>query len=593
MDHRKEKLLVLRLALIRAGINVYIIPLADIHLQEYVPDHWNIVRWLTGFTGSSAIVIITQDIAELWTDSRYLIQAENELAGSGFCLVKSSLTRDKSSIDWLGELIPEKSTVGFDGRIVSVNFFRRLYKRLEYKDVSFADDVDLIDEIWTDRPGMPSSAIWKHPLNFSGMHRSAKIARVRKLMKQRNISLHFLTSPDDIMWLLNLRGNDLMFSPVALSFAIIAIDRVYFFVDQSRLPPDIAAELILSGIVILPYGDFTKVLESFGKESFILINPVRFSVTARNIIPDYHYIIEDENITSLLKAVKNETEIRHIYETMIKDGLALVRFFIYLENNTGNLHMTEMSLAARLEEMRSMEDGFLGSSFAAIVALNDHASLPHYTPVTETDVRIREPGILLIDSGGHYLGGTTDITRTICLGTPAPGQKRDFTLVLKGHIRLAGSKFPAGTKGYQLDILAREALWQAGMDYGHGTGHGVGYCLNVHEGPHSISPASGRTALKTGMLISNEPALYREGEYGIRTENLMLCCEDEETEFGRFLRFETLSLCYIDKSLIDRSMLNDEEIAWLNGYHAMVFDRLGPWLNNDEKKWLREKTGKL
>ncbi|NLN30749.1 MAG: aminopeptidase P family protein [Bacteroidales bacterium] len=588
-----KKLSALRLAMIRAGINVYIIPLADNHLQEYVPGHWNIVRWLAGFTGSAGILLITEDIAELWTDSRYLIQAEKELAGSGFSLVRSSLFRDKNSFVWLEELIPERSTVGFDGRIVSVNFYRRLRKSLEYKNINFVDNADLVEGIWTDRPGRPSAAIWNHPPEFSGADRSAKIARVRDLMKQRNISLHLLTSPDDIMWLLNLRGNDIKYNPVALSFAIIAPDQVCFFVDQSRLPPDIAAELKLSGVTVLPYGDFKKTLESLEKKLFILASPAGLSVAVCNSIPGSLYIIEGDSIPSLLKARKNSTEIRNIYETMIKDGLALTRFFIYLESNTGSTHITEMSLAARLEEMRSMEDGFLGPSFPAIVAFNEHAALPHYTPVADTDTRITGQGILLLDSGGHYLGGTTDITRTVCFGTPTAVQKRDFTLVLKGHIRLAGSKFPAGTKGYQLDTLAREALWHAGMDYGHGTGHGVGYCLNVHEGPCSISPAPGRTALEAGMVMSNEPALYREGEYGIRTENLMLCCEDEETAFGRFLRFETLSLCYIDKTLIDKTMLDDQEIAWLNGYHDRVYNKLSPWLNTDERKWLRKKTEKL
>ncbi|HQH23946.1 MAG TPA: aminopeptidase P family protein [Bacteroidales bacterium] len=588
-----KKLSALRLAMFQAGINVYIIPLADNHLQEYVPAHWNIVRWLTGFTGSAGILAITADRAELWTDSRYLIQAENELSGSGFTLAASSSFRGKNSIDWLESLIAGKSMVGFDGRIVSVNFYRNLHKRLVYKNVSFVDDADLIGGIWKDRPGMPSSAIWKHPPEFSGMEHSDKIASVRKLMKQRNISLHILTSPDDIMWLLNLRGNDLKYSPVALSFAIIAMDRLYFFVDQSRLPQDIAENLILAGVTVFPYGDFTEKLKSFHRESFVLINPARISVSVFNALSGSYYIVEDENIPTLLKAKKNETEIRNILETMIKDGLALVRFFIYLESSIENRQISEMSLAARLEEIRSADSGFLGSSFASIVAFNDHASLPHYSPTVDTDVRITTPGLLLLDSGGHYPGGTTDITRTICLGRPTTGQKRDFTLVLKGHIRLAGSKFPAGTKGHQLDILAREALWQAGMDYGHGTGHGVGYCLNVHEGPHSISPVSGRTALEAGMIVSNEPAIYREGEYGIRTENLMLCCEDEETEFGKFLRFETLSLCHIDKSLIDKSMMTDEEIAWLNGYHAAVFEKLSPWLNDDEKEWLRGKTEKL
>jgi Xaa-Pro aminopeptidase len=440
---------------------------------------------------------------------------------------------------------------------------------------------------------MPFSPAWDFPVEYAGKERSAKIDEVRKIMKKRSADCHLISSPDDIMWLLNIRGNDISFSPLILSFALLGETQILLFVDEGKIPHALAGELDRHGIVTLPYEETAGMISTLSVDSSILVSPATTSVSLFNSIPAGCKIIEDESIPARLKAIKNKTEIENISKVMVKDGVALTRFFYRIENDRGVVPMTERSVNVRLHEFRAQQEGFMGPSFATITAYNEHAALPHYSPSPETDSMIGEKGILLVDSGGQYMGGTTDITRSVAIGIPTPGQKKDFTLVLKGHISLTLSKFPLGTKGYQIDMLARKALWENGLDYGHGTGHGVGYALNVHEGPQNISPADNKTIIEAGMLISNEPAVYREGEYGIRTENLMICYEDEETDFGQFLKFDTISLCYIDKSLIDKSLLDNREIGWLNSYHSEVFEKLSPHLNQDEKLWLREKTEPL
>jgi Xaa-Pro aminopeptidase len=365
------------------------------------------------------------------------------------------------------------------------------------------------------------------------------------------------------------------------------------FIDDAKIPLKFASEFDKLGIALLPYDETAEIVPTVTEGFSVLINPAVTSVALYNSISKKSNIIEDTSIPARLKSIKNKTEIANIGNVMIKDGVALTRFFYWFDSNHGRLPMTENSLADRLLELRSQQEGFIEPSFATIVAFNENSALPHYTPEEGKEAEIGERGLLLIDSGGQYMGGTTDITRTIAVGIPSPQQKRDFTLILKGHINLALAKFPDGTRGYQLDFIARRAMWGSGMNYSHGTGHGVGYCLNVHEGPQSISPADNKTVIEAGMLTSNEPAIYREGEYGIRIENLILCYEDEETEFGQFLRFDTVSLCYIEKSLIDRSLLDQKEIDWLNLYHSEVYDKLNPHLTAEEKLWLKEKTEPL
>ncbi|MCX6334894.1 MAG: aminopeptidase P family protein [Bacteroidia bacterium] len=590
MNASVDRLALIRAALKQNSIDTYIIPLSDPHLGENIPDHWKIVPWLTGFTGSAATVVITDSFAGLWTDSRYFIQAEKQLAGSGFDLIKPQSVRPSDFVSWLEENVKPDSRIAFDGRIFSITGFRKLEQRLKNKCIIFDNDCDLITDIWEDRPLMPVSKAWDHTLEFSGKDRSVKMAEVREEMKKKEVDLHLLTSVDDIMWLLNIRGNDHIYSPLCISFALVGVIQILVFVEESKIPGHLASEFDRLGIVMLPYEETAGILSSISESLSILINPSATSVSLFNSIPSRLKIVEDTSIPSRLKARKNRTEIENISRVMIKDGIALTRFFHWIDNNRGLVPMTEVSIAVRLQELRAQQEDYIGASFATITAYNEHGALPHYSATSESDATLGDTGILLVDSGGHYRGGTTDITRSISLGNPTAMQKKDFTLVLKGHIALARAKFPLGTRGYQIDMLARKAIWENGCNYGHGTGHGVGYCLNVHEGPQSISPADNKSIIEAGMLISNEPGIYREGEYGIRTENLMICYEDEETEFGHFLKFDTVSLCYIDKSLIDKSLLVREEIAWINFYNSEVFDKLSNILTHDERIWLREKT---
>ncbi len=593
MNLYADKLALLRSALHQKRIDTYIIPSSDPHLGEHVPDHWQIIKWLTGFTGSAATVVVTNTFAGLWTDSRYFIQAEKQLSGSGFEFIKPGVFQRNDFMDFICENTRPEHIIGIDGRIVSITNFRRLEKRLEDKKVSILTNCDLITELWNDRPSMPFSVAFEHPVRFSGKERSVKISEVREAMKEQNADYQLLTANDDIMWLLNIRGNDLQYTPLLVSYALIGEKQILLFIDEAKIPLKLASEFDRLGIVILPYDETPEIVSSVTEGFSVLVNPATTSVALYNSISGKSKIIEDTSIPAKLKSIKNKTEIANIGNVMIKDGVALSRFFYWFDCNHGKISMAENSLADKLLEFRSQQEDFIEPSFETIIAFNENSALPHYTPENGKGAEIGERSILLVDSGGQYMGGTTDITRTIPVGIPTPGQKKDFTLILKGHINLAMAKFPNGTRGYQLDFIARRAMWGSGMNYAHGTGHGVGYCLNVHEGPQSISPADNKTVIEAGMLTSNEPAIYREGEYGIRIENLILCYEDEETEFGQFLRFDTVSLCYIEKKLIDRSLLDQEEIDWLNSYHSEVYDKLSPYLSLEEKLWLKEKTEPL
>ena len=591
MNNSSGKLSLLRSAIHSAGIDAYIIPSTDPHIEEEVPDHWRIIEWLTGFTGSSANVIVTSSFAGLWTDSRYFIQAERELRGSGYRLMKPETGSGGDLTDFLLESLDEGNVVGFDGKILSAIMFRKITQKLERKKIKFISGCDLITDLWLDRPTVSSSPAFNHPLDFCGKSRERKISVVRERMKIAGASWQLLTASDDIMWLLNIRGNDLKFSPLVDSFSLVGEDQVLLFINEQKITPLLSSEFDKAGVVMLPYEAAYNIIPSATENSRVLLNASEVSVEIYNSISAKSEIIEDITIPASLKSIKNKTEIENLVKVMVKDGVALIRFLYWVED-TGE-KLSENALAEKLHEFRSMQADFLGPSFAPIVAFGENSALPHYSPQHSPDALIDEGGILLIDSGGHYLGGTTDITRTISTGSPSNEQQRDFTLVLKGHIGLATAKFPSGTRGYQLDILARKALWKSGMNYGHGTGHGIGFCLNVHEGPQSISPSDNKTVILPGMVISNEPAIYREGKYGIRTENVMICYEDEETEFGRFLKFDTISLCYIDKSLIDKSMLDTEEIDWINSYHFEVYEKISPHLSKEEKEWLSEKTAPL
>jgi len=503
---------------------------------------------------------------------------------------------DPSINEWFKSSFKKGGIVGFDGRLMSINTFRKMKNDLESKLPVFVTDADLISDLWDNRPELSGSVAYEHTIGFSGAEVISKIGRVREMMVKREADYHLLTSPEDIMWMLNIRAADVQYSPLLLSFALINNNQVLLFADERKIPPKLARDFDQKGIVVLPYEEVTSILSSIPEFSTLLLSPASTTVTIFNSIDGKIKIVEDISIPSRLKAVKNETEIANIRNAMVKDGVALTKFFFWLSQNLGKEKITEASAASKLRELRLQQTNCMGESFGTIMAYNDHAALPHYSYESENETVIKRDGILLVDSGGQYLDGTTDVTRTVSLSKPGAGQKSDFTLALKGMISLALAKFPAGTKGYQLDILARKALWDKGLNYGHGTGHGVGYFLNVHEGPQSISPSGGssyNTILVPGMIISDEPAIYREGRYGFRTENLVHVREDVKTEFGQFYNFETLTLCYIDTALVEKSLLDNEEIVWLNSYHKMVSETLFPFLKEEERKFLKEKTKEI
>jgi Xaa-Pro aminopeptidase len=593
MLQTEEKLTLFRTLMKDAGINAFIIPNTDPHLGEYITDHWRIVHWFTGFTGSAATVVITDSFAGLWSDSRYFVQAEKQIFGSGFKLMKPDQDGTVDCLQWVADNLEQESLIALDGRTFSIGNLRKLNILIEGKRIKVDIESDLVYELWKDPPPLTVAPAYEHPVSFCGKERALKIAEVRNEMLKLKTDYHLLTSPDDIMWLLNIRGNDLKYSPLMLSFALVGEEQILLFVNEDSIPLKIAREFDRHGIVMLPYEETGGMLSTLPAGSSILITPATISAALFNSIPSGVSITEDISIPTRLKAIKNKVEIENIGNVMVKDGVALTKFFFWIEKNAGSVPMSELSLTEKLNHLRSGLEDYLQPSFSAIIAYNEHAALPHYSATSATDSVIGLDGILLIDSGGQYLDGTTDITRTISIGSPTSIQKSDFTLVLKGMIGLAMAKFPQGTRGYQLDVIARKYLWEHGLNYGHGTGHGVGYCLNVHEGPQSISPFGGndpKISIEAGMLISDEPGIYREGEYGIRIENLILCRDEGETEFGRFLKFDTVSLCYIDKSLIDISMLDQKETTWLNSYHVEVFEKLSPYLTPEERKWLKSKT---
>jgi len=592
----RSRLAALRVLMEKRRIDALIVPSSDPHLGEYVPDHWRVIRWLTGFTGSAANVVITKSFAGLWTDSRYFIQAEDQLQGSGFTLVRLRVPHTPEFIGWLGEKITKGGRVAVDGRLLSAVQMRMLLAAVAPHHAKVSLTTDLISSLWSDRPPLPDSPAYDLPVEFCGESRSEKIRRVREGMTANRADYQLLTAADDVMWLLNIRGNDIRFRPLLLSFALVSTKQVLLFADEGKVPGPLRSALDKDGVVLLPYDTITSVLSHLDDGESVMLSPSTTSAALFRAMPRKVRIVEDLTIATRLKAVKNSTELTNIRQVMVRDGVALTRFFHWLEESVGRIRVTELSASAMIGSLRREQDGCMGPSFSTIAAYNAHAALPHYVPDDETDAVLASSGIFLLDSGGQYFGGTTDITRTVALGRPGENIRRDFTLALKGTISLAMARFPYGTRGFQLDVLARKALWENGMNYSHGTGHGVGCFLNVHEGPQTIgTSASGdlRTVLEPGMVVSDEPAFYRQGEYGFRTENLLVCAEDRETEYGSFLKFETVTLCYIDNTLTEVSLLDEGELKWLNEYHENVYRSLATFLEPGIRDWLRKKTAPL
>lgn len=583
----------LRKEMAKYKLDAYIIPSADDHLSEYVPDHFKSREWISGFTGSAGTVVITMKEAGLWTDGRYYIQAKQQLKNSGIDLFRAADPGIPSYSEWLKKQIHIGGSIGIDGSLFSVANVSDLQKSFGEKGIGLNTEHDLISALWIDRPAKPKGKAFIHKVEFAGKARAGKIYDLRKEMKKAGANRHLLTSLDDIAWLLNIRGSDVPNNPVVICSMIVNLKDCLLYIENEKITEEVRAELESDGIAIQQPGALVEFLANLSVNDGIMLDPEMTNYRLYNAISKNCRKILTSNITTKKKAIKNRVEIQNLKKCQVNDGIAMVRFIKWLKSNLESEKITEISAAERLEVFRKRDALFNQPSFDTIAAYKDHAAMMHYKATEGTDKVVEPKGLLLIDSGGQYLNGTTDITRTLVLGELTEEQRRDFTLVLKGHIALASARFLEGTNGHSLDILARGPLWKEGLDYKCGTGHGVGFFLNVHEGPQRISRIPNTVPIEAGMILTNEPGIYKEGKYGIRTENMMLVKPDRENEYGRFLKFETLTWCPIDIEGISVEMLTDDEIQWLNEYHEKVYRNLSPYLAADEKKWLKEATRKL
>jgi Xaa-Pro aminopeptidase len=576
-----------------AGVQAYIIPSTDEHQNEYVPGCWRRLEWISGFTGSAGPVVITTESAGLWTDGRYHLQAEQELNTSIYTLFPIGKSDVKEVVDWLSEDLPKGAIIGADPKLLSIEGARTLAEKLDPrgKTIRYLEG-NLVDQIWEDRPLRFDDCIQVLPERFSGESVSSKLARVREEMQRREVDAHAVSALDCIAWLFNLRGTDVPFNPVFIAHAMVTLQDARLFVASTKVTDEVREAL--DGLVeFSPYNDFGDYLDNLSQSGLkVWLDPKGASHWVHEKIGRGGKPFLKESPIVKYKALKNHVEQEGMRQCHIRDGVAVVRFIRWLLDAVSKGDVTEVKAARKLNELRGEMAHFRGPSFETIAGYKDHGAIIHYRPSEATDVELKAEGMLLVDSGGQYTDGTTDITRTIALGTVSAEMRERFTRVLKGHIQLANVGFPKGTSGKQVEILARKALWEVGLDYRHGTGHGIGAYLNVHEGPQSISPRDPGVALEPGMVISNEPGYYKDSEYGIRTENVIMVREDEavKSEYGPFYRFEVLTLVPIDRTLTDASLLEAEERAWLNAYHARVHDEISPFLNEEDRRWLHDAT---
>ncbi len=583
-----DRLNALRKAMSTHRIGAYIIPSNDPHQSEYVPARWMGRSWISGFTGSAGTVVVTLDDAGLWTDSRYFLQAEQELKDTGITLYKMKNQFGSPYIKWIVDHLPDGLAVGIDGNVCSVATYEKMQKVLSPKGISIETQYDLLDEIWYDRPGVPENVIFEHDVKYCGQSRAEKLDILRKKMSQKEVDHHLVTTLDDIAWIFNIRGNDVDFNPVAVAYACISHDGATLYINPQKVPEDLRKVLEQNHIRIMPYEDIIQEMNRLDAKDSILIDPHTCNYRLYRAINAKK--VNGMTISRHLKAIKNEVEQKHIRQVMIKDGAALAKAFFRIEKKLDKGEpISEADVADMLAEERAKMPNYIGESFPAIVGFKGNGAIIHYRPYHESCATLKKEGLLLIDSGGQYLDGTTDITRTIALGTPTQEEKRNFTLVLKGHIALAKQAFPQGTAGGLLDLLARMHLWQHRLNYGHGTGHGVGFFLNVHEPPQGfagLNSTRGTTVHEEGMLTSNEPGYYKEGMYGIRIENLVLTMADKKEGF---LAMDTVTLYPIDIRLIDETIFTAGEKAWLNKYHQEVKEKITPLLDGEVRSWFEIK----
>ena len=585
-----------REALQRHGLEAVLVPSSDPHLSEYLPEHWQSREWLSGFTGSMGTLVVTRTQAALFADSRYWTQAEAELAGSGIALVKIPTGTSAHHVAWLVREIAPGQTVAVDGQVIGLTAAKALREALGAAGVVLRTDLDLFAEAWPGRPGLPAAPVFEHLAPHAPLSRDAKLAQVRAAMAEHGATHHLISTLDDIAWLLNLRGADVSHNPVFLAHALLDAEHATLFVAEGKIDAALGARLAADGVTLAPYVQAAAALAALPATATLLVDPKRVTLGLREQVPAEVRVVEAINPSTLAKSRKSDAEAAHVRVAMEHDGAAMCEFYAWFEQALARGEpLTELIVGERLGAARARQPDLRGTSFATIAGFNANGALPHYHATPATNAVIAGDGLLLIDSGGQYLGGTTDITRVWPIGSVSAPMKRDYTLVLKGTLALSRMRFPRGTLSPMLDTIARAPLWAEGLDYGHGTGHGVGYFLNVHEGPQSISKAApdAHMAMEPGMITSIEPGLYRVGQWGIRIENLVLNVPAQSTEFGEFLEFETLTLCPIDTRCIERSLLRDDEVAWLDAYHAEVRRRLAPRVTGDALAWLVERTKPL
>lgn len=580
------------------NIYAYIVPSSDYHQSEYVGDYFKSREFMSGFTGSAGTLIISMDEAGLWTDGRYFIQAEQELKDSGIKLFKMGEEGVPTIEEYLLEKLPKNSTLGFDGRVMSVKEGQSLANKLAFKGINIEYKYDLVNDIWEDRCSLPTGKAFLLGTEYSGESFSDKLSRIRAVMKEKKATTHILASLDDIAWLFNIRGRDVKSNPVVLSYAVITIDSVYLFIDKNKIGKDIRAELSKENVQIKGYEEVYEFIKNIDENEVVLIDTSKVNYAIYNNIPSNVQKIEERNPSILFKSIKNEIELKNIRNSHIKDGVAFTKFMYWLKNNIGKIEITEISATQKLEEFRREQDKFIEPSFSTIAAYKDHAAMMHYSATEESNYKLEPRDLFLVDSGGQYFDGTTDITRTIALGPIPENVRKDFTNVVRGMIRLSKAKFLYGCRGYNLDILARGPLWEEGIDYKCGTGHGIGFVLNVHEGPNGFrwkvrEDIDDTCILEEGMVTTNEPGVYVENSHGIRIENEIVVRKAEKNEYGQFMDFEVITFAPIDLDAIDESLILKDEKVYLNNYHKQVYDKISPYLNEEEKQWLKTYTREI
>lgn len=592
-----ERLEALRALMKERNLAAYIVPTDDFHGSEYVGEYFKARAYLAGFTGSAGTLVVLRDGAYLWTDGRYFLQAQDQLKGSTVELMKDGQPGVPKIADFLAEHLQEKEVIGFDGRTVTNHFVEKIAGKTDAKQITFYGSEDLAGMVWENRPQMSAEPVWELDASYAGLTREEKLALLREKMKQEQADVLVLAALDEIAWLLNLRGNDVSCTPVFLSYMIIEQERAFLCVQEQILSGEIRKKLEDAGITIKAYGAVEEILQTIPAGKTVLADGNKVNYQLVNSIPKGAVKKDVDSPVVRMKAIKTPQEMEHLRAAHIKDGVAVTKFIYWLKTHVGQEKITELSAAEKLEEFRKQQEGYVEPSFNPIIAYGAHGAIIHYSATEESNVQMQAKSLCLADTGGHYLEGSTDITRTISLGELTEEEKRIYTLVLRGHLNLAAVRFPHGICGANLDCLARQPLWEAGLDYNHGTGHGVGYLLSVHEDPQRIrwriDGNGGETVLEEGMLISNEPGVYLANKFGVRVESLVLCRKDEETEFGTFLYFDTLTVVPFDRAAIDVTLLTEEERKNLNAYHERVYKTISPYLTEEERAWLKEETKTL